>query len=100
MRATAKTILFGKATHDRKIHQWPVAVFARPDDAKGYAAFLRLAYRAKDDEAIKGLDPKCATDAEGKPLYDTKWSMVTVPYAPLPEMDSDDSAVTDETPTT
>lgn len=100
MRATSKVILFGRATHERKVHNWPIAVFAKTDDARGYATFLRLAYRAKDDGAITALDPNHAKDGNDKPLYDTKWSMVTVPYAPLPEMDTDDDAAKDETPTT
>lgn len=99
MRAIQKTILFAKVTHDRKVHQWPVAVFAKADDARAYATFLRLAYRAKDDASIAALDPSHARDAEAKPLYEVKWSMLTVPYSPLPELDSDDNAVKDETPT-
>lgn len=100
MRATSKVVLFGRATHDKKLHQWPIAVFAKTDDARAYATFLRLAYRAKDDAAITALDPNFAKGADDKPLYDTKWSMVTIPYAPLPEMDTDSDAATDETPTT
>lgn len=99
MKASKKTILFAKATHERKVHQWPVAVFAQPDEARAYATFLRLAYRAKDAESIAALDPQYAKDTEGAPLYDTKWSLVTVPYSPMPELDGDDSAAKDETPT-
>lgn len=100
MRATSKVILFGRATHERKVHQWPVAVFAKTDDARAYATFLRLAYRAKDEGAIAALDPGHAKTSDDKIIFEVKWSMVTVPYAPLPEMDADSDAATDETPTT
>lgn len=99
MRATSKVILFGKATAGKALHQWPIAVFAKTDEARAYATFLKLAYRAKDADAIAALDPGHAKDANDEPLYTAKWSMVTVPYAPLPEMDADDEAATDETPT-
>lgn len=99
MKAITKTVLFAKLTHDRKVHQWPVAVFANADDARAYATFLRLAYRAKDDESILALDPKCARDTNEKILYDAKWSMLTLPYAPTPDIGADDDAVSDETPT-
>lgn len=100
MKASSKTVLYCKLTHDRKVFQWPVAVFPNTDDARAYATFLRLAYRAKDHESILALDPTCAKDADGKPLEGAKWSMLTLPYAPVPELDTDDTAVADETPTT
>jgi hypothetical protein len=100
MRAVSKVILFGKATHDKKVHQWPVAIFAGIPDARAYATFLRLAYRAKDDESIAALDKSHAQDATGKPLYDTKWAMVTVPYAPAPAFADDDATTSEGAPTT
>jgi len=100
MRATSKVILFGKATYNKKLYQWPIAVFAKTDDARAYATFLRLAYRAKDEGAIAALDPSHAKTDDNAIIFDVKWSMVTVPYAPLPEMDTDADAATEETPTT
>lgn len=99
MRAISKTILFGKVTHDRKIMQWPVAAFANTDDARAYAAFLRLAYRASDETSILALDPKRPQDDGGVSIKGVKWSLLTVPYAPQPAMDSDDDEVKDETVT-
>jgi hypothetical protein len=86
-----KTILFGNATHNKARHLWPVAVFNDDAAAKSYATFLRLAYRADDDAAIKILDPAAHRDDEGKALTDTKWSVVTVPYAPQPAFEEDDA---------
>lgn len=88
-----KTILFANATHNKARHLWPVAVFNEPASAKSYATFLRLAYRSGDVGAIAALDPAAHKDDEGVPLKDVKWSMVTVPYAPMPTFDEDDAAV-------
>lgn len=86
-----KTILFGNATHNKARHLWPIAVFNDDAAAKSYATFLRLAYRAGDDGAVKLLDPTAHRDDEGKVLADTKWSVVTVPYAPQPAFEEDDA---------
>lgn len=99
MKATKKTVLFGKATVNKAVHQWPVAVFANAGEATAYATFLRLAYRAKDTEAITALDPSHAKDEKGAPLFDVKWAKVELPYSPLPELEADDDAVKTETPT-
>jgi hypothetical protein len=100
MKATTKTILFGRVTHERKLHQWPIAAFANADAAKSYATFLKLTCRSKDAVALLALDPQHPKDVNDVPLFDAKWSIVTVPYDPAPDIAEDDSAVTDETPTT
>jgi hypothetical protein len=87
-----KVILFAQATHNKARHQWPVAVFNEQPAARSYATFLRLAYRADDGAAIALLDPSAHKDDEGKYLADTKWSMVTVPYAPQPSFEEDGAA--------
>lgn len=86
-----KAILFGVATHNKARYLWPIAVFNEPTQAKSYATFLRLAYRAGDDEAIKLLDASAARDDTGAVLKDTKWSVTVVPYAPTPAIEDDDA---------
>jgi hypothetical protein len=84
-----KVILFASATHNKARHLWPVAVFNEAPAAKSYATFLRLAYRADDGAAIALLDPTAHKDDAGQYLKDTKWSLVTVPYAPQPSFEED-----------
>jgi hypothetical protein len=95
----SKVILFGNAKHDRKTLQWPIAVFNDAKQAKSYATFLRLAYRAADWDAVKTLDPSAHLTEEGTPLKDTKWSLVEVPYAPSPDLEDDDAATEEAAPT-
>jgi hypothetical protein len=90
-----KVILFARATHNKAVHLWPVAVFNDAVSAKSYATFLRLAYRSSDLEAIAALDPSFRKDDTDAPLKDTKWSMVTAPYAPQPSFGEDDAASED-----
>lgn len=89
--ATSKAILFVTAKVDRKVHTHPVAVFANGVDAKTYATFLRLAHRSGDVEALKKLDEQVTLTEDGAIVPDTKWSIVTVPYAPSPEWDDDET---------
>lgn len=96
-KATSKTILFGTATHNKVRRQWPIAVFANAGEARSYVTFLKLAYRSNDLGAIKALDPQHYAAEDGTPVKDTKWSVTTVPYAPLPELDESDSADVPET---
>jgi hypothetical protein len=98
-RSAAKAILFATAKHDRKVYTWPVAVFNDAKQAKSYATFLRLAYRAKDFDAIKVLDPAAKLTDEGIPVADVKWSLVEAPYAPSPDLEDDDAVTEDATPT-
>jgi len=85
-----KTILFGTCKYDRKVYQWPVATFNTPVAAKSYAVFLRLAYRANDESAIKALDPSAHRGEDDAAVKDTKWSLATVPYEPTPDLPDDD----------
>lgn len=91
--STEKTVLFGTATHNKAKHLWPVAVFNKTPEAKSYAGFLRLAYKSGDQNMIALLDPAAHKDDEGNALADTKWSVVTVPYAPAPAFEADDAEV-------
>lgn len=88
--STEKTILFARATDGKVTHQWPVAVFNQPAQAKSYAGMLKLAYSTGSAEAIKALDANAKKGADEKHLTGVKYSMVTVPYAPTPEFGDDD----------
>lgn len=90
-KSTSKTILFATTRFDKKVFNHPVAVFNTPSDAKTYATYLKLAYRAQDFDAIKALDPKAHVDSEGVPVPDAKLSLMEVPYAPVPLLDDDDT---------
>jgi hypothetical protein len=93
--STKKSILFARAADGKAVHQWPVAVFNEPAQAKSYAGMVKMAHSAGSDEMVKALDPAHKLDADGKPLTGVKWSIVTVPYAPTPSFEDDE--VTDET---
>lgn len=93
--STNKSILFARAVDGKVTHQWPVAVFNEPSQAKSYAGMIRMAHTANSPEMVKALDPQHKLDADGKPLEGVKWSIVTVPYAPTPKFEDDE--VTDET---
>lgn len=95
----SKVILFGTAKQAKVTHRWPVAVFNDAKQAKSYATFLRLAYRAADWPAVKTLDPSAVMTEEGTPIKDTKWSLVEVPYAPSPDLEDDDAATEEAAPT-
>lgn len=83
-RSTEKTILFGTAKVDGRAHQWPIAVFNTPDQARHYVTFLRLASRAKDGDAVKALDPRTPIAGTGDPVWAVKYSLTTCPYSPVP----------------
>src|SRR5215472_1729017 len=93
--STEKSILFARAMDGKAVHQWPVAVFNQPEQAKSYASLLRIAYRAGDHDAVALLDPAHHKNEAGAPLAEIKWSIVKVPYAPQPVFaeDGDDVAV-------
>ena len=95
----SKTILFGTAKLARVTHRWPVAVFNDAKQAKSYATYLRLAYRAADWESVKVLDPSAAMTEEDTPVPGTKWSIVETPYAPSPDLEDDDAATEETAPT-
>lgn len=90
--ATSKCILFATSRHDRKVMQHPVAVFANVKEAKTYATYLRLAYRAGDVDAVKALDPEVHLTSEGALIPDTKWAAKDVRYGPMPAFPEDDAA--------
>lgn len=90
--STEKTILFARALDGKVTHQWPVAVFNQPAQAKSYAGMLRLAYSTGSPEAIKALDPNAKKGADEKHLTGVKYSLVTVPYAPTPAFADEDDA--------
>lgn len=91
-KALNKAVLFGNATHNKARHQWPIAVFGKSDEARQYVTFLRLAYRAGDAEAIAALDKSALKTDTGEYVKDVKYSITTVPYAPTPDLESEDSA--------
>ena len=53
-----KTVLFARATEGKAIHQWPVAVFNTEQNARSYAAFLKLAQTSGNPELQLALDPQ------------------------------------------
>lgn len=94
-----KTILFARAVEGKAVHQWPVAVFNTPADARTYVAFLRLAQTSGNAELQLALDPAHRKGEDGAPLPDVKWSLVTVAYAPTPAL-ADDETETERVPST
>lgn len=92
--ATSKTVLFSTARHNKAVHHYPVAVFPNAKDAKAYATFLRLAFRAGDVESYQKLDPSARLTEDGKLIPDTKWSMTEVRYSPDPDFGDDDADAT------
>lgn len=91
-RSNAKTVLFAQAKDGRNTRLWPVAVFPGPVQAKGYATILRLSYRAGDMSAVKKLDPGTRTTEAGELLKDVKFSLATLPYNPIADIEEDDAA--------
>lgn len=94
-----KTILFARATEGKTVHQWPVAVFNTPVSARSFAAFLKLAQTSGNAELQLALDPAHRKSEDGAPLPGVKWSAVTVPYAPTPELAEDEAEETGAGPT-
>lgn len=86
-KSQSKSILFCRTTHEGKTHQYPVAVFNDVARAKNFVTFLHLAYKSNDAVTAKKLDPKTLTDKGGKLIQGTKWSVATVPYEPVVEVD-------------
>lgn len=84
-----KAVLFGRVTHNRTVHQWPIAVFNDAPEARMFASMLKLAYTAADDRIVKALSPSSPRDEAGALITDPKFSVVVVPYAPRPELDDE-----------
>jgi hypothetical protein len=96
MRSTEKTILFARATVNKSVRQWPVAVFNSPVAAKTYAAYLKMAHSSGDLDRIKQLDPRYSAPEGDDALPEVKFSVATVAYepsptVPLPEVEIDES---------
>lgn len=92
-----KAILFGRVTHNRTVHQWPIAVFNDSSDASMYASLLKMAYAAGAQHIIKALSPESPLDEAGLYVPNARFSVAVVPYAPRPELD--DEPVTAEAAT-
>lgn len=88
--STEKTILFARAVDGKVTHQWPVATFNTPAQAKSYAGLIRLGHKSGSKDMILALDPSHKLDADGAPLTDVKFAMTTVPYNPTPDIGADD----------
>jgi hypothetical protein len=89
-RLNTAHILFARTTHNRQVTLRPVATFSDPKEAKSFAAFLKLAYRAGDDASVKTLDAGAHRDESGALVPDPKFSVVAVPHAPIPAFADDD----------
>lgn len=86
-RSNDKAILFCRITHNKQTRQYPVAVFNDVAQAKGFVTFLHLAHKSGDVATAKKLDPKTLVDESGKLVSGAKWSVATVPYAPVVEIE-------------
>ena len=98
-RSTAKVILFTRVTHDKKVHQWPTAVFNDHDSARAYATMIKMAHSAGNTESARALDAKTAVDGDGKLIPGIKFSIAEVPYAPQPVF-SEEGLFDEDTPPT
>lgn len=98
-RSTSKVILFSRVTVDKKVHQWPVAVFNDHPSARTHATLIKMAHASGNAELAKRLDGKTVVTEDGKLADGLKFSIVEVPYAPQPDFGQDDSIESDETPT-
>lgn len=98
-RSTAKVILFSRVTYDKKVHQWPTAVFNDHDAARAYATMIKMAHSAGNAESAKTLDPRTAVDGDGKLIPGVRFSIAEVPYSPQPVF-SDEGLFDEDTPAT
>lgn len=92
--AFTKSVLFSTVRHNKTVAHYPVAVFPNEKDARAYAAFLRLSFRAGDVESYTKLDPAITLTDDGKLPADVRWSLKTVPYSPSPDFGDDDDMTT------
>lgn len=97
MKATSKTILFGRITIERKTQLWPIAVFATPVAAKTYAAYYKMAISSGNVDLVRAFDAQAKIDDNGHIIPGLKLSVATVPYDPSPTAHMADDGVTDET---
>ena len=84
-----KAVLFGRVTHNRTVHQWPIAVFNDGPGARMFASMLKLAYTAGDDRIVKALSPDSPRDDAGVLIPNPTFSVAVVPYAPRPELEDE-----------
>jgi hypothetical protein len=96
VKSTQKAVLFAQVTHDRKTHRWPVAVFNTAKDAKQYAVFMYMAHQSGDAVLAAQLDPKTVLADDGAIVKGTKWNVVEVPYAPVPDVGIEDEVASEE----
>ena len=97
--STAKVILFSRVTVDKRVHQWPTAVFNKHDDAKAYATVLGMAHKNGDVPSALAMDPKTAVDGDGKLVPGLRFSIVEVPYSPSASLGASDMFDEPEVPT-
>lgn len=82
MRSSEKTILHATGKQGGKTHNWIVAVFNAPRDAKPFVATLKLHYKTADAEAVTAMDPKAPLGEKGELPTDVRFALSTAPYAP------------------
>jgi hypothetical protein len=99
-KSTAKVILFSRVTVDKKVHQWPTAVFNDHAHAKTYATTLSVAYKSGDVDGVKSMDKNMPLDSDGKLIPGLRFSIAEVPYDPSPALSANDMFDDDETPAT
>lgn len=99
-RSTSKVILFSRVTVDRKVHQWPTAIFNKHEEARTFATLLKMAHATGNADLARKMDPKTALDGEGKLVTGLKFSILEVPYSPAVDLGDDDSIDAPETATT
>jgi len=98
-RSTFKVILFSRVTVDKRVHQWPTAVFNNHEDAKAYATILGMSHKSGDVTTAKAMDAKTAVAEDGTLVPGLKFSITEVPYSPAVSLGASDMIDSDETPT-
>lgn len=99
-RSTAKVILFSRVTVDKRVHQWPTAVFNNHEDAKSYATILGMAHKTGDATAAKAMDAKTALAEDGTLIPGLRFSITEVPYSPPVSVGASDMFDEPAAPTT
>ena len=90
-KSTQKTILHAAGKVDGKVKTWIVAVFNDQNQAKPYAAMLKLHYTAGNADAVKAMDPSAPMSADGKAATDVKFSASLALYCPeISGLDAED----------
>lgn len=97
--STAKVILFSRVTVDKKVYQWPTAVFNKHDDARSFATVLGMAHRNGDAASATAMDKNTKIDGDGKLVPGLRFSIVEVPYSPSASLGAADMFDEPEAPT-